>query len=79
MAFSKDVLFIKKVGHQIKTFRKSQDMTQFDLAIKSGMEENALQRIEVGRTNPTIKTLLKITCALEIEMFELFMFSDEKK
>jgi len=77
MAVSKDVLFIKKIGHQIKTFRKSQGLTQFDLAIKSGMEENALQRIETGRTNPTIKTLLKITEALNIEMFELFKFEEQ--
>ncbi|MCF6278836.1 MAG: helix-turn-helix domain-containing protein [Flavobacteriaceae bacterium] len=79
MGFSKDVLFIKKIGHQIKNFRKLQGMTQFDLAIKSEMEENALQRIETGRTNPTIKTLLKITEALDIELFELFVFKDVKK
>ena len=47
-------------------------MTQFDLAIKSGMEENAIQRIETGRTNPTIKTLFKIVSALDIEFSLLF-------
>lgn len=49
-------------------------MTQFDLAIKSDMEENALQRIEAGRTNPTLKTLLKITKGLDnIAFYKLFI------
>lgn len=65
---------IKEIGRKIKKIRKSQNMTQLDLAIKCNMEENALQRIEVGRTNPTIKTLLKVTRALEIELLELFTF-----
>jgi len=30
------------------------------------MEESALQRIEAGRTNPTINTLLKISKALKV-------------
>jgi len=68
---------VKIVGRQIKKYRKQQDMTQFDLAVKSNMEENALQRIETGRTNPSIKTLLKIVNALGIEFKELFDFPDE--
>lgn len=66
--------FIKKVGLRIKKLRKEQKLTQLDLAIKSDMEENALQRIEAGRTNPTLKTLLKIINALEgVEFNQLFI------
>jgi transcriptional regulator with XRE-family HTH domain len=36
------------------------------------MEESALQRIEAGRTNPTIKTLFKISNALNVELKVLF-------
>lgn len=65
---------IKKVGLRIKELRKKRGMTQFDLAINSDMEENALQRIESGRTNPTLKTLLKIVKGLEdVEFYELFV------
>tara|TARA_R110000787_G_scaffold285924_1_gene402732 strand:- start:93 stop:242 length:150 start_codon:yes stop_codon:yes gene_type:complete len=49
-------------------------MTQFDLAVASGMEENALQRIEAGRTNPTLKTLYKIATALDIQLYLLLKF-----
>lgn len=72
--YSREVLVIKQIGNQIRKYRKKQNLTQFDLAIKSDMEENALQRIESGRTNPTIKTLLKITNALKIELKQLFTF-----
>lgn len=69
-----DEALIKKVGLRIKKLRKARGMTQFDLAIKSDMEENALQRIEAGRTNPTLKTLLKIVKGLDgIEFYELFI------
>lgn len=68
---------VKLVGKQIKKFRKKQNMTQFDLSVKSNMEENALQRIETGRTNASLKTLLKIVNALEIEFKNLFDFSSE--
>ena len=49
-------------------------MTQLDLAIKSGMEENAVQRLETARTSPTIKTLYKIAKGLGVEFAELFNF-----
>ena len=68
---------VKLVGIQIKKFRKGHKMTQFDLAVKSNMEENAFQRIETGRTNPSLKTLLKIVNALEIEFIDLFDFKKE--
>ncbi len=65
---------VKLVGKQIKKYRKEQGLTQFDLAVKSNMEENALQRIEAGRTNTSLKTLLKIVNSLEIEFKDLFDF-----
>lgn len=64
--------FIKEIGNKIRFHRLEQKMTQLDLAVKAGMEENALQRIEKGRTNPTIKTLVKIVNALQIDFTQLF-------
>jgi len=78
MANSDDKKFIKKIGEQIRELRKEQDMTQLDLAVKSGMEENAVQRLETGRTNPTVKTLLKISRALDVDFSKLVTFSSKK-
>lgn len=66
--------YIKKLGQHIKKLRKEKSMTQLDVAIESEMEENAFQRIESGRTNPSTKTLLKIAKALDISMSEMFDF-----
>lgn len=62
----------KIVGKQIRLLRKRVKMTQSVLASKANMEESALQRIEAGRTNPTIKTLFKISNALNVELKVLF-------
>ncbi|MDB4620787.1 helix-turn-helix domain-containing protein [Flavobacteriaceae bacterium] len=62
----------KIVGKQIRLLFKRFKMTQSVLASKANMEESALQRIEAGRTNPTIKTLFKISNALNVELKVLF-------
>ena len=62
----------KIVGKQICTLRKQLKLTQASLASSAGMEESALQRIESGRTNPTIKTLYKVSKALNVEIKDLF-------
>ena len=60
------------VGKQIYTLRKKLKLTQASLASSAGMEESALQRIEAGRTNPTIKTLYKVSKALNVDIKDLF-------
>lgn len=64
--------YINKLGLRIRSIRKGQKMTQLDLSTKAGMEENAIQRIESGRTNPTFKTLLKIIAAFNIPIKDFF-------
>ena len=60
------------VGKQICVLRKRFKLTQASLASSAGMEESALQRVDAGRINPTIKTLYKVANALNIELKVLF-------
>ena len=60
------------VGKQICILRKQLKLTQACLASSAGMEESSLQRIEAGRTNPTIKTLYKVSKALNVDIKDLF-------
>ena len=60
------------IGKQIYTLRKKLKLTQASLASSAGMEESALQRIEAGRTNPTIKTFYKVSKALNVDIKDLF-------
>ena len=76
---SNSEIFIARLGLRIRTLRKEKGMTQLELAADASMEESALQRIEKGRTNPTVKTLFKICSALNVEFVELFLFDTNNK
>lgn len=73
-----DKELIKQTGKRIRSLRKEQNLTQLDLSVKADIPENSLQRIETGRINITVSTLLKISTALEIDFFKLFVFEREK-
>lgn len=65
---------LNKLGKRIAQLRKEKGYRQIDLADKSEMEEFAVRRIEIGGTNPTVKTLVKIAKGLDIEIKDLFDF-----
>ena len=64
--------YLQFIGSKIAEIRKSKGISQYKLAKQVMMEQSNLARIEKGLTNPTIKTLLKISDALEVQLIELF-------
>ena len=62
----------KKLGNNIKIFRKKLKLTQLELSIQADIAEDYLQSIEVGRRKPSLDVLEKIAKALKIELYELF-------
>ena len=58
-----------KIGKKIQEIRESQNMTQDDLSAKSNLDN--IGRIETGNTNPTIRTLYKISQALIVKLKDL--------
>ncbi|MCC8088040.1 MAG: helix-turn-helix transcriptional regulator [Rikenellaceae bacterium] len=62
----------KELGLRIRELRKRQNISIKDFAYKIDMEYNNLIRIEKGRTNLTIATLVKVANGLGIDMIELF-------
>lgn len=65
-AFNKNKdLLCKGIGLRIKELRKSKNMQQQDLAAACNFEKSNMARIESGRVNFTIGTLLKIALALD--------------
>jgi transcriptional regulator with XRE-family HTH domain len=67
-----ETLFLVKLGTRIKELRNNKKITQQDLAILCDFEKASMSRIESGRTNTTILTLLKISKVLEIPLQEFF-------
>ena len=58
--------FCLNIGLKIKFFRQQQHMTQADLAEKLEMDVRYLSDIERGKKNFTLKTLYKVSTALNI-------------
>ncbi len=66
--------FNKLVGNQIRELRIQKKLTQAELANKIGKDYQSVQRIELGKMNPTIFYLYEIAQALEISLSELLDF-----
>lgn len=70
MARKKPVLGV--VGRNMKRLRKKRDLTQFELADKSGVGLTTIKNIERGaNTNPGLETLGRIAPALKSSIEEL--------
>ena len=61
-----------EIGLKIKAIRVSKKISQRKLATLAGISNTYLSDIEVGRTNPSLKTMEKLAAALEIQMKDLF-------
>ncbi|WCM42702.1 helix-turn-helix transcriptional regulator [Flavobacterium sp. CBA20B-1] len=64
--------FISNLGIHIRQLREKKNMSQQDLANDCSIPKSQIARIERATINTTVKTLIKICNALEIEPKELF-------
>ena len=62
---------ILKIGKRIKEIRLSKPMSLEELAAASNMDNANIARLESGNTNPTIRTLYKISRGLNVKLKEL--------
>jgi len=66
----KEIVLIR-IGMKIKEIREDKNISQQDLAAACNFEKSNMSRIEAGRTNLTIGTLLKICDVLNIKLNEV--------
>jgi len=64
--------FARKFGQRVVELRKSNGLTQEELAHKAEIERSYMGAIERGEKNPTLKKLFSITKALNVKATELF-------
>jgi len=67
-----ELLLLSQLGSKIREIRKDKKMTQDALADKCNFEKASLSRIETGQTNLTLRSLQRISKALEVPIAELF-------
>lgn len=58
---------INQLGHLIKEARKAQNLTQLDLRDLSGVSASVLYKLENGRTDVSLNSLLAVAEALGIQ------------
>jgi len=58
--------YLKKVGAKIVELRKEKGWSQRDLAFECGKEPQSIERIENGKSNPTIFYLKELADALGV-------------
>ena len=66
----KEIVLIR-IGMNIKDLREEKNISQQDLAAACNFEKSNMSRIEAGRTNLTIGTLLKICNVLNVRLVDI--------
>jgi transcriptional regulator with XRE-family HTH domain len=61
-------------GKRIKQLRRSQKLTQAELAEKISLSVNYVSQIETGVASPTFETIVKLSQGLQVELKALFNF-----
>lgn len=62
---------LKKIAFNIKVERMRKNLTQFQLAEMIEVHEKYIGKIESGKQNLTIKTLIKLANALGVQLSKL--------
>ena len=74
MKLTKEEL-IMLIGSKVREIREEKGLTIAQLAFEVGIESKQLIRIELGQINTSLYQIFRITQALGIQMYEVFLFS----
>ncbi len=69
------IAYQKKLGQRIKEIRESKGLSQLDVASVCDYDKTTISRIENGRTNITLKTLVTLALAMEVDISQFFDFT----
>lgn len=68
--------FAIQLGARIRELRKLKGVSQLELAYDMDMSMNTISTIELGKISPKIETIKKIAQKLNVDIVEIFQFSD---
>jgi transcriptional regulator with XRE-family HTH domain len=61
----------KRIGQNIIRLRTERNLSQIQLANLCEFEKANMSRLELGKINPTIKTLLKVSASLNVSLKDI--------
>ena len=67
---------LARIGMNIRVLRDEKNISQQDLAASCNFEKSNMSRIEAGKNNLTIGTLLKICDALDVKLIDIIDNAD---
>ncbi len=62
---------LEHFGYNVRNLRKKRKLTQMELAVKANVHRNCISMIEVGKQNPTLMLIYKISRGLNYKMTDL--------
>lgn len=71
--FIEKELFLRNIGNNIRTARKSKNLSQEELAFKINSARNFIGCIERGEKAPTVYVLYKIAAVLNVPIDNLLV------
>ena len=74
MIKSSDKEALKKFGENIRKLRDTQKLSLRDVSINCNIDNSKISKIEQGRVNITLTTLLELAKCLNVESSELMKF-----
>lgn len=74
---TRDEKRIKAFGQQVRHMRKAKKLTMKTLAFEADVELSQIHRIEIGKINPTLTTILLLADALKVSPSKLMDFTYE--
>lgn len=66
-----------QLGKKIQLLRKQKKMTQDKFAELIGIDPKSVSKIENGNNYPAAETIASIAKALDVDVYELFVFDNE--
>jgi transcriptional regulator with XRE-family HTH domain len=65
------------IGYRLRALREAKNLNHGDIERRTGLKRPYVSRVEHCRTVPSIATLGKFACALEVSLYQLF-YDNEK-
>jgi transcriptional regulator with XRE-family HTH domain len=66
------------IGHALRRIRESKNLSQGDIEERTGLMRCYISRVENGHLIPTIDSLEKIACGLEIPLYQVFYVANHE-
>lgn len=63
---------LKTLGERVRKIRISRGLSQTELAYKMGKDHPCINRLERGKSNPTVNFLFDLCEGLGVDVVELF-------